>query len=72
MKTTCGKNKKKLIKKLFYSSSSSKDENIVNLCNNDELEDINGMEAEQCAICNEFGKNEEIWCRCTSCFNGLM
>lgn len=54
-------------RKLCTKDSSSSDENIDdnNLCDDDELDDADPNEF--CLICNEFGKDGEMWYRCTMC-----
>lgn len=49
------------------SSTSSSHESIddSNLCDDDELDDADPNEF--CIICNEFGKDGEMWYRCTMC-----
>ena len=57
----------------FEPSLSSDEEEIDenNLCDDDEDDDIDpariGDDINVCVICNEFGKNNELWFRCTVC-----
>ncbi|KAL1509725.1 hypothetical protein ABEB36_004420 [Hypothenemus hampei] len=51
-------------------SSSDEDENVdySKLCDDDENDDIEEA-TEICALCGEFGYNNELWIRCAICLN---
>lgn len=55
--------KRRICKEASSSSDESADEN--ELCDDDELDDA--APNEYCIICNEFGKDGELWFRCTIC-----
>lgn len=51
-------------------STSESDSSLSNICDddeNDDLENAAGIGTNTCLICCEFGRNNEIWYRCTSC-----
>ncbi|XP_041983249.1 uncharacterized protein LOC121736227 [Aricia agestis] len=48
------------------NDTSVSDVDTENLCQDDELDDADDA-ANVCLICNEFGRNNEVWYRCTSC-----
>ncbi|CAG9772301.1 unnamed protein product [Ceutorhynchus assimilis] len=65
-------------RKLSESSSSNESESSNDLCDDDELDDVdlyehfaNAMGSEQteelCGICNKFGRDGELWYRCIRC-----
>ncbi|CAG5044344.1 unnamed protein product [Parnassius apollo] len=56
--------KRKVLQK--SNDTSVSDVGTDDLCQDDELDDADG-EGNVCLICNEFGKNNEVWYRCTSC-----
>lgn len=66
---------KRITKKLFQdSSSSSEDVNENVLCDDGDDSDVQFYDEgqlrandEYCIICNEFGKDRELWYRCVSC-----
>lgn len=60
--------KKSVIKKKLYSkdSSTSKEETIKNLCDDNSEGEIDEFENELCLLCNEFGKTK-MWFRCGVC-----
>jgi hypothetical protein len=52
-----------------YSSTSSDESDVdeSQICNDDELDDLeDGNGEEKCFICDEYGKNE-VWYRCVAC-----
>lgn len=65
------KNTKKSYKRKIFqeSSSESEVEEQENICDDDSDDEINvGNENyNKCIICEEFGKNNELWYRCTTC-----
>lgn len=60
---------KKVTKKIFVDSDSEESYNERDLCDDDEMDDMSDVSktVDQCIICGEFGKSEEIWFRCTTC-----
>lgn len=67
------KTKPKCRKSLVMETDSEEDnfsinENDLDLCDDDELDYIPGVDIEEtCFICGEFGRDGEEWFRCTSC-----
>lgn len=57
-------------RKVLQESSSVDEENHPKLCNddsNDDMDDIDFENNNKCNICKEFGRNNEMWYRCTAC-----
>lgn len=44
------------------NTSSESDISLNQICDDDEDDDLN-----KCLVCDEFGRNNELWYRCTSC-----
>lgn len=65
--------KKKTIKQVAQGgfSSSDSDGPLVNLCNDDENDDVENRNSDLCAICGEFGRDREMWFRCCLCSNWI-
>lgn len=67
-------NKKPTVRKVFETSSTSGSEvDPANICDDDELDDVepenmfqDNNDGEVCLICGEYGKSE-IWFRCIAC-----
>lgn len=62
------KKKKKTVKKklILDESSSEEDVDLKDICNDNELDDID-INVDVCLVCGEFGKDGEIWFRCVIC-----
>ncbi|XP_050309282.1 uncharacterized protein LOC126745467 [Anthonomus grandis grandis] len=56
-------------RKVLQDSSSDDDEQIENVCDDDSDDELSveGNEYNKCNICEEFGRNNEMWYRCTIC-----
>jgi hypothetical protein len=63
-KKRCRKNLKKKLD--VTSSEENTDINNQNICDDNEDVDTEA-DCEKCFICEEFGKDGELWYRCTSC-----
>ncbi|KAG5885108.1 hypothetical protein JTB14_017283 [Gonioctena quinquepunctata] len=52
----------------IISESDSDEESYDNdeLCDDDELDDVSDA-GETCSVCGDFGKDNEVWFRCTYC-----
>lgn len=63
---------KKQVKKRVLVESESEEDSLSekDLCDDNELDDIDDGEGSNCClICGEFGKGGELWYRCVSCGN---
>ena len=54
-------------RKVFEDSSESEDISESELCNDDELDDLESDENEICVICGEGSIKNEMWFKCTNC-----
>ncbi|KAJ4435553.1 hypothetical protein ANN_18169 [Periplaneta americana] len=60
--------KRKRPRKILSESSSDEDGiDETNICDDDELDDLEPMSGDICCICGEFGRNNELWFRCVCC-----
>jgi hypothetical protein len=59
-KDVASKAKRRVLQDLNTSSES--DVSLNQICDDDEDDDFN-----KCLVCDEFGRNNELWYRCTSC-----
>lgn len=61
--------KQKSYKRKILQESSSENEDEEHLCDDDSDDDMNvdNENYNKCIICEEFGKNNEMWYRCTIC-----
>lgn len=61
--------KQKSYKKKFLQESSSESEDEEHLCDDDSDDemDVYDENYNKCVIYEEFGKNNELWYRCTIC-----
>lgn len=48
------------------NSSTESDISLTNICDDNEDDDADDA-GNTCLICSEFGRNNEMWYRCTSC-----
>lgn len=68
---TTRKSKKTCRRNITFESSDENDEDERNLCDDDDNDDIDpigiGDDVNVCIICDEYGKNNELWYRCTQC-----
>ncbi|KAJ4430341.1 hypothetical protein ANN_22557 [Periplaneta americana] len=65
------KSKKTCRRNIVFESSDEESIDEINLCDDDENDDADpiqaGDDANLCITCNDFGKNNELWYRCTQC-----
>lgn len=63
------KNKQKSYKRKIFQESSSENEDEGHLCDDDSDDgmSVDDENYNKCIICEEFGKNNELWYRCTIC-----
>lgn len=66
LKATAAAKVKKRILRESNESSSSSEVKTDDLCQDDINDDVEDT-GNQCLICGEFGKDNEMWYRCTSC-----
>ena len=61
--------KQKTHKRKILMSSSSNSDDGDQICDDDSDDDMNvdNENYNKCIICEEFGKNKELWYRCTLC-----
>ncbi|CAG9788696.1 unnamed protein product [Diatraea saccharalis] len=61
--------KQKSYKRKFLQESSSETEDEEHLCDDDSDDEmiVDNEDYNNCIICEEFGKNNELWYRCTTC-----
>ncbi|KAK9892677.1 hypothetical protein WA026_021530 [Henosepilachna vigintioctopunctata] len=66
-----GKKTGKVKSKKCTSSSEDSMDNVplTQLCNDDEDDDMENRDI--CAVCQEFGRNGEMWYRCCRCSNWI-
>lgn len=65
-KAAAAKVKKRILRESNESSSTSAEVKTDDLCQ-DDIEDDAEDPGNQCLICGEFGRDNEMWFRCTSC-----
>ncbi|CAK1553185.1 unnamed protein product [Leptosia nina] len=60
------KAKRQVLQELQQNETSVSDVGTDDLCQDDENDDAEDA-GNRCLVCNEFGRNNEMWYRCTSC-----
>ncbi|KAJ8945555.1 hypothetical protein NQ318_020401 [Aromia moschata] len=62
--------KKPGLRNLHFDDSDSESYDESQLCDDDELDDVDPSgDNEECLVCGEFGRDNEIWYRCVMCSN---
>lgn len=68
-KTNLPAKKKPCVRNLRIDDSESESCDETQLCDDDELDDVDLEDNNTCLVCGEFGRDNEIWYRCVSCGN---
>lgn len=67
-KTFKNQKQKSVRRRIEFSESETEEEaDEKNLCDDDEDDDIEPLNCDVCLVCNEFGRDNEMWYRCVNC-----